>query len=269
MWSRTQRKAMSAVLSTIILSAAILSITMAAIFVSNFILGQQLDQSEFEQVKNNILTLVDIIEHVAVTPGSSGYVQMNLRTAHPNFINNSGTITVTVNGMPTLINGITGLLKVGGGNYVGVGTGPEVLVGKNCLIVRNASDPLGYVYIIQQNGAWLNMDYSRVKASYMGVFMFYEGTQNINRSVIRIAFINITFGAIRIMGSGMLNLVARNVHTIVQTILVSDPNPVTLTVSFTGQSTEVATIRPTQEPKYPGTETIVYVVRMDVQIASL
>lgn len=84
---RVKRNAMSVVLSTIFLAAAILTITLAAVFVSNVVLQQQLDQSEFEQAQNNVLTLVDIIEHVSVTPGSSGYVQMNLRTAHPNFIN--------------------------------------------------------------------------------------------------------------------------------------------------------------------------------------
>jgi len=59
-----------------------------------------------------------------------------------------------------------------GGRNVGVGAGTEVLVGKNSLIMQNASDPLGYVYVIQQNGAWLDMNYARVRASYMGVFMF-------------------------------------------------------------------------------------------------
>jgi len=67
----------------------------------------------------------------------------------------------------------------------------------------------------------------------------------------------------------MLNLVARNSRTTVQTILIPDQNPITVTVSFTGHTTEQATMTPTQPPKYPPKETIVYVVRMDVQIASL
>lgn len=67
------------------------------------------------------------------------------------------------------------------------------------------------------------------------------------------------------MGSGMLNLVARNLRTTVQTIRIPNSEPVTVTVSYTGHPTE------TYQPfvTNPGTETIVNIVRMDVQIASL
>jgi len=259
---------MSVVISTIILSATILVITLAALFVSNTVLEQQLDQSEFEQVKNNVMTLVDIVEHVAVTPGASGYVTMNIRTSHPNFTRNAGTIVVMVDGI-TVINGITGALNIGGGRYVGVGAGIEELVGADQLIVLNASDPLAYVYVVQKNGAWLNMDYARARARYMGKFMYYEGDQRINRSIVRIALINISFGTIRIMGTGTLNLVARNIGTVVQTYLITGKDNVDVTVSYNGQSEGPINIGPSQSIPPVATQTVVYVVRMDVEIATL
>ena len=113
------------------------------------------------------------------------------------------------------------------------------------------------------------MDFARVRATYLGVFMFYEGATNVNRSIVRIAFINVTFGTIRVMGSGMLNLVARNVRTTLQTILIPNQKTVTVAVSFTGHPTETITIGPPPSLPYQPKDTIVYVVRMDVQIASL
>jgi len=268
-----KRKAMSVVISTIILSAAILTITLAALFVSNVVLEQQLDQSEFEQAKNSVMTLVDIIEHVAVTPGASGYVTMNIRTSHPNFTRNAGTVMVSVrcpNGSTiTVINGKAGALNIGGGRYVGVGAGIERLVGTDRLLVQNASDPLAYVYVIQKNGAWLNMDYSRVRARYMGKYMYYEGIQKVNRSIVRIAFINISFGTIRVYGTGTLNLVARNVRTIVQTFLVNGGDNVYVTVNYNGKSEGPTKIGPSQSTPPVATQTIVYIVRMDVEIATL
>lgn len=261
---------MSVVISTIILSATILVITLAALFVSNTVLEQQLDQSEFEQAKNNVMTLVDIVEHVAVTPGASGYITMNIRTSHPNFTRNAGTIVVTVNGIPNpVINGITGALNIGGGRYVGVGSGIEELVGTDRLIVLNASDPLAYVYVIQKNGAWLNMDYGRARARYMGKFMYYEGAQKINRSIVRIAFINISFGTIRVLGTGTLNLVARNIRTVVQTYLITGTDNVYVTVNYNGRSEGPTKIGPSESIPPVATQTVVYVVRMDVEITTL
>jgi hypothetical protein len=257
---------MSVVLSTIILASAILTITMAAIFVSNTVLEQQLDMSEFEQEKNNLITLVDIIEHVAVNPGSSGYIRLNLRTSRPNFEQNAGTIEVSVSGK-SVISGYTGSLHIGGGRYVGVGTGTQALVGRDCLIVNSTSDPLGYVYVVQQNGAWVNLDYIRVRATYVGRYMYYEGSQKVNRSVVRITFINITFGDIRTISGGVLNLAVRNVKTLVQTYLFPGDS-VTVAVSFNGKN-ESIDIGPADQGQYPATETVVYVVRMDVEIASL
>jgi len=258
-----KRKAISVVISTLILSASILTITLVALFVSNSVLEQQLDISEFEQAKNIVLTLVDIMEHVAVSPGSAGYVQMNLRTAHPNFVNDSGTITVTV-GSEEVLDGITGSLEVGGGRYVGVGSGIEVLVGRDDLIVENAYDPLGYAYVIQQNGAWIIMNHARIRVSDMGVFAFHEGDMEVKRSVFRISFINMTFGNIRVFGAGTLNLVARSNRTIVETYRMTGTE-LSVTVDFTDRPYESCTI---QLPPGVG-ETIVYVVRVDVEISSL
>ncbi|MBO3804213.1 MAG: hypothetical protein JTT11_10185 [Candidatus Brockarchaeota archaeon] len=259
------KKAMSVVLSTIILASAILTITMAAIFVSNTVLEQQLDQSEFEQAKNNLVTLVDIIEHVAVNPGSSGYIRLNLRTARPNFERNAGTIEVTVQEI-SVIRGYTGSLHVGGGRNVGVG-GKEVLIGSDELIITSASDPLGYVYVVQQNGAWVNLDYERVRATYLGKYLYHEGGSKVNRSVVRISFINITFGEIRTISGGVLNLAVRNVRTQVQTYLFPSAN-VQVEVSFNGR-TESVNLGSEEQGQYPATETVVYVVRMDLEIASL
>jgi hypothetical protein len=263
---RLRRKGLSAVLSTIILAAAILTITVAALFVSTTALDQQLDMSEFEQAKNNVLTLVDIVEHVAVDEGSSGYIRMNLRTAHPTFEQNGARITVTVGG-GNVIDGYTGLMKIGGGGLVGIGGGIERLIGSDQLIVGSASDPLGYVYVVQDNGAWIKLDYARVRARYMGKFLYYEGGEKINRSIVRIAFINITFGTIRIFGTGTLDLVARNIRTVVDSFTV-DGESVHVTVNVDGRFADFD-VGPTVHTPPLATQTVIYIVRMDVEISTL
>lgn len=252
----------SVVISTLILAATILTITISALFFSSTILEQQLDRSEFEQALNTLVTLVDTVEHVSVNPGASGYMRMNLRTCRPILENDAGEIKVLVEGKKVL-NGRTGSMKVAGGRLVGVGS-TKVLIGSDALMVNSTTDPLGYVYFTQQEGAWASLDYIRVRATYMGTFTYYEGGRAFNRSIVRISFINITFGEIRNISGEVLNLVVRNTGMTVETHLF-DSGTVTVTVSL-GERSESESFG-TKDPSVKGT--VVYVVRMDIEIASL
>jgi hypothetical protein len=79
---RNQRstRAVSTVITTIILSAVLLGILVVASFVAVNILDMQIASTEFEQAKTNMLLLNDIIQDVSLRRGSGGYVQFNQRT---------------------------------------------------------------------------------------------------------------------------------------------------------------------------------------------
>src|SRR3990170_104866 len=77
---RRTTRAVSTVITTIILSAVLLGILVVASFVAVNILDMQMASTEFEQAKTNMLLLNDIIQDVSLRRGSGGYVQFNQRT---------------------------------------------------------------------------------------------------------------------------------------------------------------------------------------------
>lgn len=75
-----KRKGVSPVVSTIIISAILLIILVVAAFVSTNILEMQVTNTEFEQAKSSMLALNQVIQDVALRPGSGSYLQFNQRS---------------------------------------------------------------------------------------------------------------------------------------------------------------------------------------------
>ncbi len=73
-------KGVSPVVSTVIITAILLIILVIASFVSTNILEMQVTNTEFEQAKSNMLALNQVIQDVALRPGSGSYLQFNQRS---------------------------------------------------------------------------------------------------------------------------------------------------------------------------------------------
>ena len=75
---RKSRRGISEIVSTIILVSTLLLISIVIMFVANNIFSYQTENSEFEQAKNIMINLAEIIEGISGKEGSSGYVNYNL-----------------------------------------------------------------------------------------------------------------------------------------------------------------------------------------------
>jgi hypothetical protein len=235
------RKGASVVLSAIIVAATTLTITMAALSFSNQVLNAQLDVSEYEQAKNMLLTLADMVEDVSASPLSAHYVHFNMRTSRPCFVPNTYSISVTVSGQATpVINGETGIVDVEGGPLVGT-VNMITLLGNDCLIVNDVSKPLARVYEHQSNGAWITLDYSRVRVTNLGCFYYYDAGNGMSGylNTVRIAFVNLTIGTT--FGSESLDIIVRSLPTVLKTWVIPS-NSVTVSVVLNGARTEQLTV---------------------------
>lgn len=70
-------KGISSVISTIIITAALLVVLIIASFVATNILGAQMADSEFQQAQSNMLLLDSVIQDVSLRQGAGSYVQFN------------------------------------------------------------------------------------------------------------------------------------------------------------------------------------------------
>ncbi len=266
------RKGASVLISALVVSSTTLTITVAALMFSDNILKIQLDVSEFEQARNVLLTLADMVEDVSANPMSAHYVRFNIRTSRPCFENDYSTISVTVDGLPgPVVEGKSGVVKVEGGPFVGT-VEKKMLLGKDCLIVDDISEPLAALFEEQDNGAQLRLDYMRVRVTSLGCFYYYDAGNGVRGylNAIRIAFINMTVG--KTIGSGPIDIVARSVGTKLRTVILPY-NEVKVRVTVDGLRIEEITLEGLETIEsdgiqYPVIGTIVQVLTSEVEVIS-
>lgn len=183
------KRGVAPVISTIIISGALLIILVVASFVSVNILELQMASTEFEEAKMNMSLLDEVVQDVALRRGSGGYVQFNQRTGGINIIEETRNISITIGGSliyvsPPLVN-----LDYRGGSLVS--TADSILRGSNSLIVKGLNSTLGYLRVEAGQGAWMKLDYERIRIDEMGTLVVNGTTHNF----IGIVFIRLEKGS--------------------------------------------------------------------------
>jgi len=225
-----KRLGISEVISTIIIISAMLLIAVTTLIIANNMFNYQSQNVEFEQAKNNMINLASIIEGISGKVGASGYVRFNTISGGPEYISNAGTVSLIVgNGTSnvTILQSSYDVIRYRGGSLVGV-SGLQMLRGTLNGIILNNQYPLGAVYLMQQEGAYIVMNFSRINVVKMGVYNFTKGINITDYSVMYEAMNLIEIHYIRLRpgsfsGSGSINLVARttNVTTTYQILNTS------------------------------------------------
>jgi len=158
-------KAISPVVSTVIITATLLIILVVATALASSMLEIQLQNLEFEQAKTMMMALDKVIAEVSLRPGAASSVQFNQRRGGIG-VYQGETMTIRVlNGtqqVPPEHNYITYVIKYRGGSMVSAA--PTNLSGSGKLVVE-AHEPLGHVRVEVGDGAWIVLDYNRVRIS--------------------------------------------------------------------------------------------------------
>jgi len=191
----------STVLSTIILASALIVIVGAAYVAANNAVNYQLENAQFEQAQNVLVSLARVVKNVMLNPFSSGYVRSSFWKTIPHFEDTDENMTITIvdvaeNRTYTNITLDINAIKIKGGPMIGVLT-PKTILGNDdndSLLFTEASGSLGRVRVFQSDGAWASLDYSRVRCVYTGTSDYYNGTDYESFNVFEITLVNLTFG---------------------------------------------------------------------------
>jgi hypothetical protein len=273
---RMRKRALSSVLSTVILVSVMLTVAIMVIGFASNLFAVQSDSVEYSQAQNTMINYAGIIEQISAKQGSSGYVLFNPRSGGPIFLSNVGTINVTLSCGTTnftLINGSYNTLKYMGGILAST-IGKNYLRGAAGIITYNNNSTLGSVYTEQVNGSWVVLDYARIGVLNLGIFNFSKGIVNGTQTfemvnLIQVQYLNITKGSYS--GGGSLNAVATCKNIYVNYNRTQDPNPpsnysltVTMRLAPTGKPVNSSSLPISIPNNY---DTIVMVVRSDVEIS--
>ncbi|MEM1986383.1 MAG: hypothetical protein QXG36_04270 [Nitrososphaeria archaeon] len=219
-----KKKGLSEVVTSVILTGIMLSIALIAMGFANNMFAIQSESTEFDQAKNIMTNLAEIIEHVSTKQDSSGYVKFNSRTGGPSFVRNAKSLTITVQALYTPTDTIPyhsqnlfsvqcNHLKYRGGSLA-TAAGKYFIRGTEVPILSNNNASMGCVYVEQSDGAWIVIDYARVNVLNLGKFNFSKGISATTRlpifelvNIVQVSYINLIPGTFS--GSGSIYVVAK------------------------------------------------------------
>ncbi|MBS7610506.1 hypothetical protein KEJ19_08165 [Candidatus Bathyarchaeota archaeon] len=161
----------SIVFSTVIVSSVILMIAIVTASVANNVLELQMQAAEFENAKTGMRLLADLITDVGLRHGSGGSVRFNARAGGFNVERIETKLQVNYsknNDMLELFN-VPSLVTLSFRGGRAMSTYKDTLIGNECLIVTAASMPLGYLWTEQRNGAWIRLNFNRVRILESGI----------------------------------------------------------------------------------------------------
>ncbi|MBO3762808.1 MAG: hypothetical protein QXS21_01340 [Thermoproteota archaeon] len=184
---KINRKGQTVVEVVILISFSLIVVIATTYFAFN-VLEYQSELSEYEAAKSALEKLTLLIENVANSEGSSGYVPIYVRAGSLYLVSDSEPITIRVNGQ-TLYSDNDGvsLIKFMGGRLVGtanfrliIPTSQDLQLAaslndiytKYLIIDSSKGLPLGWIYEMQKNGAYIVVDFGRIMVTYSGVFNY-------------------------------------------------------------------------------------------------
>ena len=213
------------VVEVVILISFSLIVVIATTYFAFNVLEYQSELSEYESAKSALEKLTLLIENVANSKGSSGYVPIYIRAGSLYLVSDSEQISITVNNQPLCDSTSASLIKFMGGRLVGTAdfrlirpTSQDLgsSVGLNDIytkyLIINSSLPLGWVYEMQKNGAYVVVDFGRIMVTYSGVFNYsyiVNGSVQFKPyNVVEVTYIKLTRGSTYGSG-GSLKVVAK------------------------------------------------------------
>ncbi|MEM2960596.1 MAG: hypothetical protein QXU67_03220 [Candidatus Bathyarchaeia archaeon] len=222
-------------------------IAMITAYAANNVLELQMQAAEFDNAKTGMRLLMDVITDVGLRHGSGSSVRFNSRAGRFNVIEMSNgmkkiylkveliageeriTLIDTSETLEPLLN-----ITYGGGTYMS--TLSPLNIGTNDLKVESTSMPLGWLRTRQENGAWIKLDFNRVRIIPSGIVNI-AGT---NYYCLDIAFIQMIKGDFSGAYPPTLNVKVQNVGIDIDTVMTEE-STIKIKVSFITEDSVIIT----------------------------
>jgi hypothetical protein len=215
-------------------------IIVTASYYANDVLSFNVESVQFDQAINAVLSLERMAKNMMFKPLSTGTVKTSFVTTDP-YVADEGTLTILIingTGSFSVASILVNSFKVEGGERVGVST-EYYYVGDNSLLLVGLDGSLSCVKKYQDNGAWVSLDFNRIRCVYGGEMNYYNGSNPvpIKRNVIEITVIRLSSGEISPLETSRIILE----NTGIQTQQIEKPaGDFTITVQFPGKEPESA-----------------------------
>jgi hypothetical protein len=267
-WMKRRTRGISTALSTVILSATIISVSIFSAYVATDLFEAQNQQAEYDQAKDLMFALAVAVDSVSLKNGSASYVRFNPRAGGISFVRSWGHVTIELsNGTHSVTRSYElNAVLYRGGNRATAGT-TSVLRGnkvassnwyEDFLVLTPGSVPITWVYTQQYYGAKIWLESARVMLTELGIFHYFKALPDGSLvpdvvKVVELKFTKLDYGY-TISGSSILDVKARCENIDVEQYRFSGSD---LTVKVT------VTIESTEYPSSPKSCNKTYTVKSD------
>ncbi|MEM2940149.1 MAG: hypothetical protein QW304_01140 [Thermoproteota archaeon] len=226
------RRGISESIVSVILFAIVITTSISALFYAQLNLSTQSGQTDFENAKASMINLAQTIEGLSLSgKGTAAYVRIASKTGGVWLTRGEEKIKITVGGETreydvNLVRFRSDVSSVDFQVFKGLSDSDPT----RCLIVSpDSSAPLGWVYLKRSQGAWIIVDFGRVRIVPTGRVRVNEN----NYFLVDVTYVEIVRGAFG--GSDTYNICAKVKDVKVETIY-ADPSSTSIIVERGGFS---------------------------------
>lgn len=262
--TRLDEKGVSEVVATVMLVTVTLGMIVAGVFFAQLNLSMQAQATEFENGKASMISLAQMIEGLSLAKGSAAYTRFAVSSGGLAVTPGAEKLRIKVEGETVFEDNVT-LVRFRGGGGVSsldfqVLKGVQTLMPAECLIVSPENPaPLGWVYLKREQGAWVIMDFGRVRVVPSGIVnATRDGVNWDPLNVVEITYVRIVPGTFS--GSNVYDVSARVVNVTSRVIQLIDSTRITITVERGAYFNEYSTDQ-------GGNGTLVFLNIVEVEIS--
>lgn len=207
---RANRRGLSVVISTVILSATLLVVVLTASTYANQLLRAEVQNAEFNQAKEVLTSLNKMIEKVTSNTGSSGYIRSGFVTTYPSIPSTGKSLKIYADDA-LLKEFETTTVSIKGG-YAVTGASQNIS-GTSSPMVIGVTSSNGWLFTNRTDAEEVVLDYSRARCVYKGVVQLYNGTAFESFNIAELTAICLTRGALSFKDSGSFVIQNQNLQT--------------------------------------------------------
>ncbi len=268
---RLDDKGVSEVVATVMLVTVTLGMIVGGVFFAQLNLSMQAQATEFENGKASMISLAQMIEGMSLVKGEAGYVRFAVSSGGLSLTRGAERLKITISDESgaslEVFEDIVNLPKFRGGggvsslDYQVLKGIPNALPTDHLIVSPDESAPLGWVYLKREQGAWVIMDFGRVRVVPSGTIRVTRdnGLNWEPVNVVEVTYVRIVYGTFS--GTNVYNVCARVTNVTTRVIRLPDSTSITVSVE------RGPYLKNYSVPDQGGNGTIIFLNIVDVELS--
>lgn len=255
-----QRRAISEVISTVILSSVLLIIMIAASFLASDVLSVQMSASEFQASQGLVNAIEREINKMMFKQSSASTIKVSFSATAPGFTKTGQNMNISFSGSPPMNYSVpVNILFIDGRQEIGGNFGYNIL-GDSSLLVSPYNGSFARISVTKPSQWRVSLDYERALYTNTGITSLFNGTDYNPTNTLEISAIVLDFGGFHPSSNSLI--LVQNTRILTDTFVRQGNFQITVSTPSSSQGIYLNTIQ-----QNPADSTLVRFHRIYIQIS--